>query len=124
MVRKLGNGAGKAAKSSPALRVSTLRKLLARITERVEALRGEEPDIAEEEKSLKLLAQAVKLEGELRALRPNRAKTETKLNGQERQAHDEAMRQNIAERLARLGRAKPRKLSGKPRKPGTSAAAR
>ena len=100
MIGKSGDKAGQA-KASPAFRVSRLRALVTRVLERAEALQQGDTALSEDERVLKLIGLAVKLEAELKALKPSRMRA-GEASGARRKADDEAMRQALAQRIAQL----------------------
>jgi ribosomal protein S24E len=114
MIEKLGETAGAVRKPTPAVRISKLRSLVNRILLRAEAMRQEDATVADDERVLKLVSAAIKLETELVTLRKSAKTVGKKLSGAERKAHDDTLRQKLAERIQTLA---PAKKKAAPRKP-------
>lgn len=114
MIDKSGETAGAVRKPPPAVRISKLRSLVNRILLRAEAMRQEDATVADDERVLKLVSAAIKLETELAALRKSAIATAAKMTGAERKAHDDTLRQKLAERIQAL---EPAKKKPAPRKP-------
>ena len=120
MIDKSGETAGAVRKPPPAVRISKLRALVNRILLRAEAMRQEDATVADDERVLKLVSAAIKLETELAALRKSATAIGNKLSGAERKAHDDTLRQKLAERIQAL---EPAKKKAAPRKPAKRRAA-
>lgn len=114
MIEKSGDAAGTVKTPTPAVRISKLRSLVSRILLRAEAMRGEDATVAEDERVLKLVSAAIKLETELAALRKPAGGRMTITTGAERKAHDEMLRQKLAERIEGLKPAKKKAVARKP----------
>ena len=84
MIEKLGETAGAVRKPTPAVRISKLRSLVNRILLRAEAMRQEDATVADDERVLKLVSAAIKLETELVTLRKSAKTVGKKLSGAER----------------------------------------
>jgi seryl-tRNA synthetase len=124
MIEKSGDAAGAVRKPPPAVRISKLRSLVNRILLRAEAMRGEDATVADDERVLKLVSAAVKLETELAALRKSANAVGKKMSGAERKAHDDTLRQKLAERIQALEPAKKKAAARKPGKPRAASRAR
>jgi ribosomal protein S24E len=114
MIENSGETAGVERKPPPAVRISKLRSLVNRILLRAEAMRQEDATVADDERVLKLVSAAIKLETELAALQKSTSAVGKKRSGAERKAHDDTLRQKLAERIQTL---KPAKKKAVPRKP-------